>query len=56
MRYLVYKYNLPGEVFVSSQIVRHMRDDVIFVQFKAGPDHHGGVDNVVTEILVVGAL
>ena len=41
---------------MSIQLVGHMRDDVIFDQFKAGLDHHGGVNDVVTEVFAVGAL
>ena len=43
-------------MFVSLQVVGHVGDDVIFDQFKAGLDHDGSVDDVVTEIFAVGAL
>ena len=43
-------------MFVSLQMVRHVRDDVIFDKFKAWLDDDSGVDDVVTEIFVVGAL
>ena len=37
-------------------MIRHVCDNVICDQFKAGLDHDSGVDDVVTKIFAVGAL